>query len=79
MSRTRSPCCARVSTGQATAPPSRVMNVRRLIAAPEAQTEHRSNYHVYSGRGLVCHAADRTYLSNQSSVRCQANLAAASS
>src|SRR5262245_8707497 len=46
MRRIPSDCCARVAIGQTTAPPSTPMNVRRLIAAPEAQTGHRtgSNY-----------------------------------
>ena len=42
MRRTRSPCCARVAIGHTTAPPSKVMNVRRLIAAPEAQIKYRT-------------------------------------
>ena len=58
MRRTRSPCCARVTTGHTTAPPSRVMNARRLIASPEAQTGHRSNSHAYSGRGLTGDRSD---------------------
>ena len=40
MRRIRSPCCARAASGHAAAaPPSSVMNSRRLIAAPEAQDE----------------------------------------
>ena len=41
--RIRSFCCARTASGHAAAaPPRKVMNSRRLIADPEAQTEHRS-------------------------------------
>src|SRR5262249_43404511 len=32
--RTRSPCCARAASGQAVAPPSSVLNSRRLIQSP---------------------------------------------
>ena len=42
MRRIRSGCCARAASGHAAAPPSSVMNSRRLIAAPEAQERHRN-------------------------------------
>ena len=37
MRRIRSACCARAASGHTAAPPSSVMNSRRLIASPEAQ------------------------------------------
>src|SRR5439155_14111368 len=40
--RTPSDCCARVAAGHITALPSRVINARRLIAGPEAQTRHHT-------------------------------------
>src|SRR6516225_1463199 len=51
MRRCPSRCCAYVVIGHAAAPPISVMNSRRLIAAPEAMTGHRTNAHLNSGRG----------------------------
>src|SRR5262245_2082307 len=53
--RARSPCCARVKTGQVAAaePTTTLMNSRRLIVAPEAWTGDRSNSYVRSGRGAA--------------------------
>src|SRR5262249_23245613 len=54
MRRCPSRCCAYVVIGHAAAPPIRAMNSRRLIAAPEARTGHRTNAHLNSGRGQQC-------------------------
>ena len=39
MSRIRSPCCARAASGHAAAPPTSVMNSRRLIATPQGSEQ----------------------------------------
>jgi len=45
-------CCAHAVIGNAVAaPPSRRMNSRRLIVAPEAETGNGINPHVRFGRG----------------------------
>src|SRR5262249_20518553 len=41
MCRIRSPCCARAASGHATAPPTSVMNSRRLMVAPRGQNHAR--------------------------------------
>jgi hypothetical protein len=38
-------CCARTANGHAVAPPRKVMNSRRLMAAPRLRTSHRSGSH----------------------------------
>src|SRR5215472_14514463 len=46
-------CEFAASGGQTTEPAIALINSRRLIVAPEAQTRHRSNPHCCSGRGQV--------------------------
>ena len=50
MRRIRSPCCARAATGQAAAPPSSVMNERRLMAPLSG----RGSYPTTPFTGTVC-------------------------
>src|SRR6516225_7158863 len=56
--RTRSGCCARAASGHTAAPQTIVMKSRRLIASPEAQTEHRncSNWRARRGRNAAMSA-----------------------
>src|SRR5215831_4090278 len=52
-------CCAPAGSGQVAAPPtSSVMKSRRLIASPEAQTEHRNcpNWRARRGRNAAMSA-----------------------
>jgi hypothetical protein len=48
MRRNRSPCCARAASGHAAAPPSIVMNVRRVMPSiglpPSAKRRHGGRY-----------------------------------
>jgi hypothetical protein len=57
MRRMRSPCCARADSGQAAAPPSSVMNSRRLMgASPPAETSGKLRLSHSAAVPLVHHS-----------------------
>ena len=52
---TRRGCCARAATGQAAAPPRRLMNSRRRISAPNLRGQHCIGLNEYFDRGSNRH------------------------
>src|SRR5262245_31402307 len=47
-------CCARATSGQATAPPSKLTKLRRLICLPGLRTRHRSGSDLHGERPRRC-------------------------